>query len=308
MPIPAGVYVSPEAFVALSAYRPPTTALVAAHLRLDDWAANAVAYNGTEWWATGFDGWWGGSSMRTGATERPSDHGGFDGPSYLGPRTMTISGVTLAPTTDLVLLARDTIVSLCSDLRSLYPLVVTETSGLTRQCMVRIVGDPKVADLNETAFEWQMSLVAPDPRRYSTSETVLTMTAPADPVGGLVVPFSVPFSIVSVGSSSTTETVTNGGTFGTRPVITFSGPLSNPQITNVTTGQTMALTSVIAGGEWVVLDFDRRSVLLNGITSRASTILHGSAWWELAPGVNELQLAAADGEGSATVRFRSAWR
>ena len=311
MPIPAGLYVPPPYVpptVPLSAYRPTTTPLRGAHVALDGWAGPAVDGNGTEWWPTVLDGWWGGVDLRTAVTARPADHGGFDGESFLGARALTISGVALPLTENLALIARDSIVSLCSDLRTLHTIVVTESSGLAKQANVRMAGGVKVGDLNGVDFEWQISLVAPDPRRYDVNETTLTISAPHPPTGGLVVPLTVPFTINTTGASAAFAAATNIGTVATRPVVTFAGPLANPQVTNSTTGKTLALTTTIADGEFLTLDFDRRSVLLNDLASRASAISAGSAWWEIVPGDNKIQLSAAGGDGTATVRFRSAWR
>lgn len=289
-------------------YRPSTSPTLAPQfMTLDSWSAPAVDGYGVEWWLSELDGWYGTPDLRLGGSDRPLDHGQFDAPSYLSSRVITATGAALAPDVTTALQASDILSSLCWDPSQLYVLQVTEPSGQVRRAQVRLNSATKVSDLVGNTFEWQLQLKAPDPRRYDDTLTSVTLTAPTGAVGGISAPLTVPFSISTSGALSNSATVTNVGTIATRPVVTFAGPLVDPQLANVTAGRSLSFTITLAGGDLLVVDFDKRTVLLNGTASRSGTLTAAAAWWDLAPGGSDLTFTAGGGGGTATVTFRSAW-
>jgi hypothetical protein len=289
-------------------YRPGFTPLTGLTLTLDGWTGPGTDTNGAEWWLSRFDGWYGTPGVRLGTADRPQDHGLFDGPSYYGGRVITAQGTTIAPDQATALLCCDILSSLCSDPSQTYTLQVTEPGRPTRRCQVRLNADIKVSDIYYNAFDWQIALLAPDPRRYADSLTQFTLIPPASGgPGGFTFPIVFPLVIPTSGVSSSTWTATNNGTIATRPVVTMVGPLVDPQIANLTTGRTLAMTITLASTDTLVVDFDKRSITLNGTASRTSALVAGAAWWDLPPGQNLISLAAGGGAGTATVAFRSAW-
>lgn len=297
-------------------YRPGTLTapLTGWAVTLDGWAAGGtytgtVDNNATEWWITKCDGWRDRPAMRVASTDRQADHGSFDAPSYLASRVITVEGVAVCTSEAVAYLSADIMASVCSDPAVLYPLVVTEPGRPDRRANVRLndatkVGEPYGA--GNVAFDWSLQLRAPDPRRYADDETAITLTLPTGAGTGLTLPVTLPFTIPS-GVATNVATAVNDGTFPTRPVVTFTGPVTDPAIANLTTGRTLAFTYDLAAGESLTVDFDARSVLLNGEVSRAYAIDYGSAWWDLQPGNNDVQYAAGGGTGQATITYRSAW-
>lgn len=291
----------------LAAYRPAAVNLDGVTVTVDDWTAGCTDAQGTDWSLTTLDGWWGTPQRRVGLAARQFDHGSFDAPAFLEPRTLTVEGVAVSTSRAAHLLARDIVACVAGlDAAVLYPLVVSESGYLDRQCMVRQSGEVKVADVTDTVCRWSMVLVAPDPRRYAADEMVVTLTLPVGAGVGLIPPVTPPFSIPS-GSATNRATVVNDGTFPTRPTVVFTGPVTNPAVANLTTSRTLAFDLTVASGESLVVDFDARSVLLNGEVSRAYAITPGSAWFDLQPGANDVQYAAAAGTGTAVLTYRSAW-
>ena len=289
-------------------YRPsPANTLTDLYVTLDGWSAPAVDAQGTEWWLTTVDGWNGSPDVRLTTVDRPQDHGQFDGPTFFGSRTITLAGSAIALDRTTALLARDIVASICWDPSQLYTLQVTEPGRPTRQADVRLNAATKVSGVNEVAFDWQIQLKAPDPRRYDATETVITLYPPTGAVGGVTVPFTVPLVLSTTGLSTSTATAVNAGTVATRPVVTLTGPLVDPQIANLTAGKTLSFVLTIASGDYVTVDFDRRTVLLNGTASRSSALTSTAAWWELPPGSSDLQVTAGGGDGSVEIRYRSAW-
>jgi hypothetical protein len=287
-------------------YRPPTTATMADYITLDGWAATGVDTQGTEWWLSTLDGWHGTPDLRLSGVDRVQDHGQYDGPSFLASRVITAAGTAISPDRATALLARDIVSSLCWDASRLYTLQVTGPAG-TRRAQVRLNAATKASELSEVAFEWQVQFKAPDPRRYDDTEQVITLTPPTGAVGGLTVPFTAPFTISTSGLSTSSATLTNNGTVATRPTVTLTGPLVDPVIANVTAMRSLSFTITLAAGDTLTIDFDRRTALLNGTASRGNTLTSSAAWWELAPGGNDVAFTAGGGTGTAEVRWRSAW-
>jgi hypothetical protein len=234
-------------------------------------------------------------------------HGGFDGPSFYRPRVITVGGVASSPNRATNLRARDIIASICADPAVRYPLVVTEPGRPTRRCMVRLSSAAKARDVTDTIMAWSLIFVAPDPRRYDDTETVVTLGLPPTGGSGATLPFTLPFAISSAGSSSSQATVINQGTLATLPLVTFTGPLINPTIANVTAGRTLAFNITLSDGQQLVVDFASRSVLLDGLVSRSYAIAPGAAWWDIPPGSSDLKFTGDGGSGSAGGRVRSAW-
>lgn len=296
-------------------YRPtPGVPLTGWAVTLDGWAAGgtftgSVDANGTAWWITGVKGWRDRPAPRTADTDRQADHGSFDAPSYLPARIISVEGFAEATTETLGYLSADIMASVCSDTAVLYPLVVTEPGRPNRRCNVRLsaetlVGEPYGA--SNGTFDWSLQLRAPDPRRYADAETDIVLTLPTGAGTGLIPPLTPPILIPS-GVATNVATAVNDGTFATRPVVSFFGPVTNPAIANLTTARTLAFNLDILAGDTVTVDFDAKSVLLNGEVSRAYAIAPGSAWFDLQPGNNDIQYAASAGTGQATITYRSAW-
>lgn len=137
-----------------------------------------------------------------------------------------------------------------------------------------------------TAVGWidfQATMVAADPRIYDS-------TAGSQSI-----------------AKGATQSVTNSGTEYAPTTIVFFGPLTNPLLTNNTTGATFGLTQTISSGQSVTVDSLARTVY-NGSTSQYSTITAGAKTFiELAPGSNSLTLTASSGTGTVTVNWHSTY-
>jgi hypothetical protein len=148
-----------------------------------------------------------------------------------------------------------------------------------------------------------VELFATDPHKYAyTPSSVVTSVETG--LGGFSWPVSWPLTWPGVVS----ETIlTNLGNASVWPTVRFDGPLTNPGITNLNTGQTVSLAMTIAVGDWVELDFANRTVLINGAVNRYP-YLDAADWWEIAPGNTSVALSADIVEaGTALISWRSGW-
>lgn len=148
-------------------------------------------------------------------------------------------------------------------------------------------------------------LYAADPLKYSDPPAG-TLLSPNPSAGGFVWPFTWPLTWPGAGSGSQTV-VYNAGTAYTYPVVTLTGPLTNPAITNLNNGRSVALALTLNAGEELVLDFGDRSAVIGGTVNRYP-YLSRAEWFTLEPGNNGIVLLADSGTGTAFVEWRNAWQ
>lgn len=96
--------------------------------------------------------------------------------------------------------------------------------------------------------------------------------------------------------------VNNLGNTESSPILRLRGPMKNPTITRVDTGEKIVLNYTLTAGQ--VLDVDTRdhTIVLNGDTNRYSALdFVQSSWWQLAPGINQIRLSCADWDEDAAL-------
>src|SRR6185503_8386999 len=84
-----------------------------------------------------------------------------------------------------------------------------------------------------TRCDFQITAVAPDPMIFGATQVVSSVISPPSG-GGYVVPMVVPY--ISGASTGGSVTLNNAGSETAWPIITLTGPLTNPVLTNTTTG------------------------------------------------------------------------
>jgi hypothetical protein len=151
------------------------------------------------------------------------------------------------------------------------------------------------------------AFVALDPLLYSGEENSMGLVLPTQS-GGLVVPFTVPFTIdgVTIGNSAF---IVNSGTATAALRFHIAGPVVEPRIAvfhdGVSTVLRFALT--LTAGQWLDVDTRERTAYLNGTVSRRGQV-YGD-WPLLESGESEISFDASTYDASAalTVFWRDAW-
>jgi hypothetical protein len=277
----------------------------------------ATDANGITWLWQKLDGWDGPDVQGAGVIARSGTHGAWASPQYYAARTMTWTVTASAPTQALRDLARS-LLQRAVPISDLARLRYDEP--LPKYAWVRRSGKvtetyPTLADVTFT-----VGLVAPDPRKYSTVQRSLPIgLIPAGAGGGMIVPFTLPITLATAPPPGT-ALATNGGSFSSPPVVVVTGPVAGPSLTNLATGQTVEWDSLTLGvGDVLVVDFLNRQGFVNpsvpsispGIPSTGGTYWPAdvtSAWWELAPGDNQVQFGGTAGSGAtATVYWADTW-
>jgi hypothetical protein len=117
------------------------------------------------------------------------------------------------------------------------------------------------------------------------------------------------FKSASVGAPGTNALVVNKGNFPAEPLIELIGPMTAPEVTNITNSQTMRFTGNILQGERFFIDVASRTVVDQDNTSRMSQVALASDWIELEPGENQLRVSTTNPgfTTSMSVSWRSSW-
>lgn len=247
---------------------------------------------------------WDGVDVSGGVTQKSGDHGGWPGPQFYAPRVMTWTVMASAPTQGLRDLARSKLQAAVpvSDLATFrYDEPIPKTAQVRRSGKI----SETYPTLTDVAFS--VLLVAPDPRKYSAQQHTATVAATgASSSIGITPPFTLPFTFPAQPPYGSVV-CPNEGDFGSPPVITITGPITSPGLVNVTTGQQVSWTGlIIPAGSVLVADFSTRLAQLNGVYRPADA---RSAWWELEPGDNTVQITGQNDSGATmSVSWRDSWQ
>ena len=182
-------------------------------------------------------------------------------------------------------------------------------SGLSLQRLVKLAGDvdPPIEG-GEASLSYQAQFYAEDPRAYAQIPTLVVGGTLSAAAGGMVLPVKFPFTFSP--SAGGTAPVSNVGNRPTPPAFRIYGQCTNPQILLVETGERIVLSGTVAAGDFLEIDTQRRSVSLNGLTSRNNFIVPATTeWFELPKGGSTIRLLAEtfDATARVDVEYRAAY-
>ncbi|MEU8378878.1 fibronectin type III domain-containing protein [Streptosporangium sp. NPDC048865] len=295
-----GGQVGAESSVSLLA---PYMALASPVYRIGAWAGNVIDEHGVQWVVKDEEGWSGSAPVRARSRKRGGQDGQISDPGLFGRRTVTLSGVAIAPTHLDMLAAQQRLVSLVSP-RHAVLLRVLEVH-LARQARVRLLGQVEIRPQGRRTFTWTIRVQAKDPRRYALL-----------PTRGEAVIDALP------GAAETTVTLA-----GTNPyipgVLWVWGPIRNFRISHAESGgvlEAAAGVEIPADSDYsVAIDLASRSVTAYVPTSvwpeprpGRGLLAHPPAWFTLQPGPNTLliegePIVGAVGSPRLAVETRGAW-
>lgn len=245
----------------------------------------AAAADGTRHYATRLDGW-DAPDVRQELMETAGHHGATLLSNLLAHRAMTLAGYSVAPPgVDVNVVASElagTLNLLRPDTRLTVHEPTPKWAGVARagRFRHRIVGNH---------IEWELPLIAPDPRKYATTRTRI------DGIG-----------------NGATVTVRNGGTFITWPEVIVQGPGTAPvrvrnSSTRMPSGNTIAIEmranrSLGSNANLYFQMQEKRLRLNQGLRYDLLDPVY-SRWWWLEPGDNSIYVSG----GTGIVQFYDAW-
>lgn len=244
--------------------------------------------------------------LRDSKRVRPTSHGGINETRYSDGKTITLEGA---------IGSNVSVADVYNEWRTLSTVMIdtldgnetllkwSEPSGLSLQRLVKLDGleDPKLSE-NAALINYQASFFAEDYRAYSQTLTTSTGNVLAAAAGGLVMPFTFPFTFSLSGGG--TVTATNSGNRPTPPVWRIYGYCVNPSIVFLgdPSARRLVFNGTVPAGSYLELDMFNRTVRMNGSSdqNRANFFdAANSSWWELPVGTSNYQLVAADFDGVA---------
>lgn len=234
--------------------------------------------------------------------------GMFFGRDFLGGRTITIDLLLLAGALPFRATVNAVKAAFLPVQGTTLPLTWTLPGDTPKRAYVRCRRRAVKVDQDYTHGYGHATVqfVAADPRVYEDAPSSVVVGLPSASGGRTYnLTYNRTYGAASAGN---TVVATNAGTYPTKPVVTLTGMVDTPFLQNVTTGQFLKFNLVLGDGDTLTLDFDARSVQLNGTASRRSTLSVDSQWFDLVPGANTLKYSAAGYTAStATVTWRSAY-
>lgn len=132
--------------------------------------------------------------------------------------------------------------------------------------------------------------VCPDGVAYATDATIATITGYSDS-DGLVFPITFPITF-DLAAATNTITINTGSNYTTYPIFRIYGGVSNPVITNSTTGRTVTYSDDIDSTKYVEIDIRANTAtevdISSGTTHNVLTSVSEMDWWLLEPGDNDI--------------------
>jgi Phage tail protein len=243
--------------------------------------------------------------LRTTTDEHQGVDGTYVDSPYMSMRTIVVTGTLYTPPTD-----PDT---LLKQLRADY------NSNVVRPFYFQLPGQPVRfingqggglqynVDTNRRigSTPVQFSVLCSDPYIYDYPAQAGSISVPA--VISVGTGFNMAFNVGFGGSvPGNSVSVFNYGTHTAYPVITITGPVTNPVLIDAY-GVTMPFTISLAASDSLVINCQNKSVVLNGTISRR-TSLAGLKWFSVPAGMSEsIFFSASAGTGSCTVSLNSTY-
>lgn len=215
--------------------------------------------------------------------KRPNQPGAFETERTTpDKKTISIEGQFFGADEASAILARELLVSLYSDGRSVPMSVTNAVRTTTRSVKVVAVDVPWTP---HKEFSFTIDMTAADPKRYGTPVVVSNTLAVAgtglDLDFGLILDFGVDFgttpndgrlTVVNDGRSETTTTF----------VVKNGAMPDGVEIVNIATGERLVYVGPIVSGTTLEFDPRTQAVFVNG-TNPSGRFLPNPAWWAVPP-------------------------
>ncbi|MDR6794741.1 hypothetical protein J2X12_004111 [Pseudarthrobacter oxydans] len=246
--------------------------------------------------------------VRTSSGIRSGQNGGYIGAQFDGPRFITINGRIFSNDITEAKAKRRAI----QEALPLHPETITvqiqDDDNKTYELIAHYV-DFKMP-LQESGYKhiFKIDLQAPDPIIYDTTAgAALNANIQKAIPGGFQFTSTAPqFDSFYFTDAQSISVVNNSSPNIAYPVITITGKLTDPVITNKATGESFSLTGYAVDSSAVtVIDMANHTVTLNGGNAFGYVPLTAQ-WWGLEPGDNTIDFTS--GSGSDVTVGVMTWR
>ncbi len=246
--------------------------------------------------------------LRTYDKDRALADGQFSGNDLLSKRAITVTGnvygSTAAELRSRLTVLTDAMLTTDSELPLVAQLPGYPFAQLVINCRCRKREIVNNIDYGRGDFApYALLFEATDPRIYdSVQQTNATPAAVTG--GGLDFPLTFPLDFGGTGTSGVMQAL-NTGNYWTPWTATVTGPCTNPQFENQTTGQIIRADLTLGASDTLTLNADLSTIVLNGTATRKDAQSADTSWWLLPPGTTPIRFSSASG-GTATIGWYSA--
>lgn len=258
----------------------------------------------TGWVYTDIQGWYSGPGVRAAFTPRTFDHGSFDAPVFRDVRTVTLAGTYVGSSYSDAVAQATALTGLLAD-GSAGTITVDGISAT-----VRIGIEPTYSWVGDAAFNFQISFIAVDPKRYGGA---LTAGPIGMPVSGGGLAFPVVNTVFNFGTvpALSVASLTNPGTAAASVQITVAagaGALTGGfRILETVTGNVLQYSDDLPAGSSVVFDSSNGSVILNSQANRRGSLTIAQ-WWQIPAGATRTVIFTGLAGTSATATLTASSR
>ena len=248
-------------------------------------------------------GWDDAPGVRSGLLSKAQQDGDWDATGFSDGRVVTITG-TVAEAS-----ARDAY-TVAQQLAALRPqqvveVVVVNAAIGTLSALARVTVGVKPSWIGTLAFEYTLTVTAPDSLKYGPPTFATATLATSTPGAGRIWPRAWPTDWgIPAGVTPGAVAVANAGTAAYWPRLRVDGPSPNPTVSMVETGAWVRYGGTLLAGQWLDFDMANRRVLLQGQVSVRQLVSSSGDW--LAVPVGGGSVAWTDDGGDPAAKL-SVW-
>jgi hypothetical protein len=155
---------------------------------------------------------------------------------------------------------------------------------------------------------FQIQLKAEDPTIYGGLLAGFTVIGGASTGYG----FNLAFPLGFGGTTSTNGTIAinNIGNKDSDATFTFAGAVTNPAVSNDTTGDKLTFVLTLGAADTLTVNLRNRTAILNGTANRRGVMTNTSRWFMIKPGLNSLRFLGTAGSPTPSMSYitRPAYR
>ena len=252
------------------------------------------------------DGWLS-RALRRERQDRAQQSGAWPSTGQDSALPITVRGQAVYSTDVAAAAERRTILALGG--QGVSDFTVTDPAGIgTRQVELDAL---IVSPVRDAMFTYSLVVTACDPVMYGPLTFASTSLSGTAGGTGLVYPLAYPLNYgVAPGVTPGALTLLNGGTTSYWPRLRIDGPVPNPRVTLVETGDTIRYGATLAAGQWLDIDCANRRVLLNGQVSVRHLVSSSGSWLAIPTGGGSITWTADAADPNAELSvwgYEGAW-
>lgn len=257
-------------------------------------------------------GWEDSAPVRLDVQDRAQQDGGWDAAGYYGPRVISHEGIVEQGSRADALAVLDSLQALAP--HTIHEFLVDDPFLGERSAMVRVLQGATVEWASPNRFRYSIQLLASDPLKYGPE--VFTQTSLSATGGGAGLAYALAYPLdygLAPGVTPGAITVENAGPASYFPRLRIDGPVTNPVITLVETGDFVRYNGVVAVGQHLDINWGvpRRVTIGDNPVSVRSKVTYSGNWLSVPAGGGSLTYSADDADPAALLSvwaYEGAWQ